>query len=457
MQGKLDIRTVGRQNRDNQISKTEDAISSPFQRSLDAVKPSFTKPVEKNVAVKESKKSIKKTDPPRRSARIHKPTKQHTGQTTLLDKFVKTQKESRTDADIPSTEPEVATVIPTKREIEQTEPKDALPAKKHCTSPTAEPREEESSNTDESEQPKASSHETTQHSCPIPTKIHQTPPSSGHAEDQHAVVEDQLQKRHPEEEAATIPQSLEAKQDDPNACAVLEANVMNAPVPPSDDQPSPASSEKNHASRLANWSAKSPAIEEKETLERLRNALDISLTFHAGHQRLALFHNIQPMLRNSTRKNITLSHISKILYLAPMLYHVTPKVLNKGRQALETYLIEFGKDWTPPLTGKELEQRKNLLAQKFDAYFAEHGEVLVPEKELPKNEKIVDSKAWLEKTNLPSGVRDMLRFEQQRKEDDKKREQEKKERESTPIQQTGTVKERRLALLERIRAKSQKK
>lgn len=42
--------------------------------------------------------------------------------------------------------------------------------------------------------------------------------------------------------------------------------------------------------------------EESETLEKLRSALDVSLTFHAGHQRVALFHNIQPMLRNSTKK-----------------------------------------------------------------------------------------------------------------------------------------------------------
>ncbi|KAI7877229.1 hypothetical protein K492DRAFT_219278 [Lichtheimia hyalospora FSU 10163] len=190
--------------------------------------------------------------------------------------------------------------------------------------------------------------------------------------------------------------------------------------------------------------------EESETLEKLRGALDVSLTFHAGHQRVALFHNIQPMLRNSTKKNITVSHIAKILYLAPVLYKMTPKVLNQGRQTLETYQVDFGDDWKPPLTGKDLEQRKDLLSRNIKQHFDTHGEGPIPEKELPKHDKIVDQKKWIETAKLPSGVRDLLKFEEQRKEDEKRKEQVKKEQKAAPIAQGGSVKDRRQALLERV-------
>lgn len=126
----------------------------------------------------------------------------------------------------------------------------------------------------------------------------------------------------------------------------------------------------------------------------------------------------------SIYRNITVSHIAKILYLAPVLYKMTPKVLNQGRQTLETYQVDFGDDWTPPLTGKDLEQRKELLSRNLKKHFDTHGEVWneksrerreekgltrytqgpIPEKELPKHDKIVDQKKWIETAKLPSGV-----------------------------------------------------
>lgn len=81
------------------------------------------------------------------------------------------------------------------------------------------------------------------------------------------------------------------------------------------------------------------------------------------------------LLTECTFRNITVSHIAKILYLAPVLYKMTPKVLNQGRQTLETYQVDFGDDWTPPLTGKDLEQRKELLSRNIKKHFDTHGEV----------------------------------------------------------------------------------
>lgn len=47
-------------------------------------------------------------------------------------------------------------------------------------------------------------------------------------------------------------------------------------------------------------------------------------------------------------------------------------------------------------------------------------------------------------------MRDLLKFEEQRKEDEKRKEQIKKEQKAAPIAQGGSVKDRRQALLERV-------
>ncbi|KAI7860689.1 hypothetical protein BDC45DRAFT_492592 [Circinella umbellata] len=192
--------------------------------------------------------------------------------------------------------------------------------------------------------------------------------------------------------------------------------------------------------------------DEKSTLHKLRNALDMSVMFHAANQRIALFHKIQPMLRNSTKKNITTQHLAKILFVAPKLYSVSPKLLGHNGTQIETYAVELGFDWKSPLSGKQLEQRENILEDRMKSYFIENkGKLAIPEKELPRIEKVVDRKKWIETANLPSGVRDLLQLEERRKE-----QAEKAKATLPPLTGTGTVKDRRQALLERIRAKSKK-
>ncbi|KAG2227057.1 hypothetical protein INT45_006464 [Circinella minor] len=145
--------------------------------------------------------------------------------------------------------------------------------------------------------------------------------------------------------------------------------------------------------------------DEKSTLHKLRNALDMSVMFHAANQRIALFHKIQPMLRNSTKKNITIQHLAKILFVAPKLYSVSPKLLGHNGTQIETYAVELGFDWKSPLSGKQLEQRENILEDRMKSYFIENkGKLAIPEKELPRIEKVVDRKKWIGTANLPSGV-----------------------------------------------------
>ncbi|KAI9492451.1 hypothetical protein BDB00DRAFT_976901 [Zychaea mexicana] len=199
-------------------------------------------------------------------------------------------------------------------------------------------------------------------------------------------------------------------------------------------------------------SDKARVQDEKGTLHKLRNALDVSLMFHAANQRIAMFHKIQPMLRNTTKKNITIGHLAKILYLAPMLYRVEPKILGHQGRQVESYAVELGADWKAPLSGKQLEERENILEDKMEGFFiANKGKLVIPEKELPKIDKVVDRKKWIETANLPSGVRDLLQLEERRKE-----EAEKAKATQPPLTGTGTVKDRRQALLERIRSKSKK-
>ena len=105
-------------------------------------------------------------------------------------------------------------------------------------------------------------------------------------------------------------------------------------------------------------------------------------------------------------RNITIQHLAKILYVAPKLYLVSPKLLGHNGTQIETYAVELGSDWKAPLSGKQLEQRENILEDKMKSYFIENkGKLVIPEKELPRIEKVVDRKKWIETANLPSGVR----------------------------------------------------
>ncbi|KAI9027266.1 hypothetical protein CLU79DRAFT_741124 [Phycomyces nitens] len=189
--------------------------------------------------------------------------------------------------------------------------------------------------------------------------------------------------------------------------------------------------------------------EEKLTLTRLRDALDIKLTFHAAQNQPVIFHKIQQSLCNSTRKNISLSHIAKLIYLAPDLYVIQAKALRELGRTLEAYLLEFGKSWIPPLTGKNLQDRKEILASKIKLFFGVNPkpDASVPEAQLPKIESVVDKEKWLERANLPPSVRAVLEKQEQRKEATLAAQGPKQ----TPA---GSVKDRASALLERLRAKA---
>ncbi|KAI7877228.1 hypothetical protein K492DRAFT_16514 [Lichtheimia hyalospora FSU 10163] len=92
MQGKIDLRTVGRDNRDATIHDVhQDATSSPFRRSTDAVKKPVINSETKRKAIEELKPPLTKktTVPTRRSTRISK-TKTNTQQ-TLYDAFSRTR------------------------------------------------------------------------------------------------------------------------------------------------------------------------------------------------------------------------------------------------------------------------------------------------------------------------------------------------------------------------------
>lgn len=115
---------------------------------------------------------------------------------------------------------------------------------------------------------------------------------------------------------------------------------------------------------------------EKSTLEKLRKSLDIVITDRAARHQPTLYHQIESVLRNSTRRTITLSHICQIVYLTPNLYTLEAKELrNFGGKVTEAFLIQFTKDWSIPLAGKDLQKRADILKAAITQYFVEHPEV----------------------------------------------------------------------------------
>ncbi|KAI8393549.1 uncharacterized protein BYT42DRAFT_541801 [Radiomyces spectabilis] len=200
-------------------------------------------------------------------------------------------------------------------------------------------------------------------------------------------------------------------------------------------------------------SDKTRIAEEQYILEKLHEALDMSLNFHLGHNRVAFYHKIEPMLRNTTRKNITLAHVSKILYLAPELYDIHPRIVKEFGRTIEAYILEFGKQWIVPLSGKDAYKRKTMLSSRIQSYFEAHKEpsATIPEKPLPKIEKVVDKAEWLRQAELPSGIKSILEIKERRRKD-AETEAEQKQQGPRPLPK-GNVKERGKALLERLRAR----
>lgn len=115
---------------------------------------------------------------------------------------------------------------------------------------------------------------------------------------------------------------------------------------------------------------------EKTTLEKLRKALDIVITDRMARSKPTLYHQVEPVLRNSTRKDVTLSHVCKVMFLAPNLYTLEAKELRDfGGKVTEAFAIEFNKEWTCPLAGKDLQKRSDILKDGLNRYFDTHKEV----------------------------------------------------------------------------------
>lgn len=115
---------------------------------------------------------------------------------------------------------------------------------------------------------------------------------------------------------------------------------------------------------------------EKTTLEKLRKSLDIVITDRMARSKPTLYHQVEAVLRNSTRKDVTLSHVCKVLYLAPTLYTLEAKELRDfGGKVTEAFAIEFGKEWVCPLVGKDLQKRSDILKDGLNRYFDTHKEV----------------------------------------------------------------------------------
>ncbi|SAL99120.1 hypothetical protein [Absidia glauca] len=192
--------------------------------------------------------------------------------------------------------------------------------------------------------------------------------------------------------------------------------------------------------------------EERTTLDKLVSALDITLTFHAARNVAAFFHKIQPMLRNSTKKNVTISHLCQILHVAPELYDVETKLLKEYGKDVEAHQVSIGQEWKMPLSGKMIQERKDLMMKRSGDYYEQHQEAnaRIPEKELPRLDKVVDKKKWLQNANLPDRVRSVLELQEQRK-------AAKEAKAAQPrVEPVGSAKDRAKALLERIRNKQKK-
>ncbi|ORZ16910.1 hypothetical protein BCR42DRAFT_23011 [Absidia repens] len=186
-------------------------------------------------------------------------------------------------------------------------------------------------------------------------------------------------------------------------------------------------------------------VEERSILYKLVSALDITLTFHAARNVAAFFHKIQPMLRNSTCKNVTLSHLCKILFVAPELYDVETKVLKEYGKHMEAHQVSFGSDWTVPLSGKMIQERKDIMTKRSGNYFEKHKETsTIPEKELPRMDNMVDKKKWLQNATLPDRVRSILELQEKQK-------AAKDEKANQPrMEPKGSAKDRAKALLDRV-------
>ncbi|KAF1805605.1 hypothetical protein FB192DRAFT_1420759 [Mucor lusitanicus] len=189
---------------------------------------------------------------------------------------------------------------------------------------------------------------------------------------------------------------------------------------------------------------------ETSTLEKLRKSLDIVITDRAARNKPTLYHQIESTLRMSTRRTITLSHICQIMHLTPQLYTLEAKELRDfGGKVTEAFLIQFTKEWSIPLAGKDLQKRADILKSAITQYFKDHSEpdATIPEITLPRLNLVIDKKEWMKKAQLPTGVRKLLEAHEKAKEAEV-------EREKPKPKPTGSVKDRMAALRARLAKKS---
>ncbi|KAI9259967.1 hypothetical protein EDC94DRAFT_611362 [Helicostylum pulchrum] len=190
--------------------------------------------------------------------------------------------------------------------------------------------------------------------------------------------------------------------------------------------------------------------EEKLTLTKLRKALDIVITDRMARSKPTLYHQIEPVLRNSTRKSVTIAHICKVMYIAPNLYTIEAKELRDfGGKVTEAFSIQFDNQWQVPLVGKDFQQRSDLLKNGLDNYFNTHKEpdATVPEIKLPRLSLVVDKKDWINQAHLPAGIKALLETHKKISE----AEEESKKPKPKPV---GTVKDRMAALRARLAKKN---
>ncbi|CAO3695163.1 unnamed protein product [Rhizopus stolonifer] len=187
--------------------------------------------------------------------------------------------------------------------------------------------------------------------------------------------------------------------------------------------------------------------DERNTLEKLQKVLDIVLTDRASRNVPSLYSQIESPLRNSTRRGITISHVLKVMYIAPKLYSMQAKEIRRfGNKVVEDYLIEFEKEWPLPLSPKDYASRKEMIHDGLKAYFEAHQHepnATVPEAALPKLATVVDTKEWIKEAKLPPGVKSLLEAHSKVKE-------EKIESQTPKPTPKGSVKDRMAALRARL-------
>ncbi|ORE01844.1 hypothetical protein BCV72DRAFT_252842 [Rhizopus microsporus var. microsporus] len=189
--------------------------------------------------------------------------------------------------------------------------------------------------------------------------------------------------------------------------------------------------------------------DEKLIITSVRKALDIVITDRVARNQPTLYHQTEAILRNMTGRNVKMSHICKIMYLAPRLYSVEAKELRTyGGKINEDFLIEFGKEWRVPLIGKDLQLRADMLREAVDRYFNEHPEhdATVPEAPLPRLRAVVNKDEWEKQANLPQGIKKLLEAHKAVK-------QERIEQQKPKPTPQGSVKERFEALRARLASK----